>query len=81
MNVYLIAALATIGAACFPFVWRMVRAIYRFLRGVSRAVSLVDKELRPNGGSSLKDDVTRLKSWTQFHDGLHKGLEGRGWAD
>lgn len=39
---------------------RTAHGAYRFIRRLDDMQSLVMKELRPNGGSSLRDAITRI---------------------
>ena len=88
MEIYWWAAIATIAGVAYPFVRKGLRIMFRFYRVFKRAVYSAEAELNQNGGSSLKDSVDglvkgqeRIERWMAGHDGLHKGLEQRGWAD
>jgi len=45
--------------------------------GMSARIAAIEAELRPNGGSSLRDAVNRLEVWTSEHNGLHTELDAR----
>lgn len=42
--------------------------------GLSHRLSLIEKELRPNGGTSLKDQVNRLEEWNREYARNHPDL-------
>lgn len=55
--------LALMGAAlgALGLGWRVVRFFYRAARRIEDTFDLVHRELQPNGGSSLRDAVTRIE--------------------
>jgi len=42
--------------------------LWRGARGLEEMANLVNHELRPNGGGSLKDEIGRIDRHTQRHD-------------
>ena len=60
-DVGLVAAIV----AAIGVIWRQaVRPVISAARRIERALEAVDKELRPNGGSSLRDAVNRIDNRT-----------------
>ena len=64
--------------------WRLVRNVVRFFRKVSgyieraeSALALVERELRPNGGSTLRDAVNRIDARTEALEDWREGAERR----
>lgn len=66
-------AMGAIGALV-GYVWRRGRRAYRW---VKQQLELLE-ELRPNGGGSIKDQVTRLEQTTSRH---FARIEANGRAD
>ena len=53
-----LTALATIG----HYIRKGVRSVMRFANRLEKAFLTVEKELLPNGGSSLRDAVNRIQA-------------------
>lgn len=45
--------------------------------GISARIAEIEAHLRPNGGTSLRDQINRLEVWTAQHTGMHHELEHR----
>lgn len=45
--------------------------------GLSARIGAIEAELRPNGGSSIRDSLNRLEVWTTSHSHLHDTLDAR----
>lgn len=43
--------------------------------GISHRLSLIEKELKPNGGKSLKDQIDRLEVWSSTHSLVHNDIQ------
>jgi PAS domain S-box-containing protein len=54
----LITALTVIGGALWRWVWRPV---WRAVRELKAILAFIEAELRPNGGSSIRDAVNRME--------------------
>jgi hypothetical protein len=48
--------------------WRIGKTIHDFLEPLH---DLVQHELRPNGGSSMKDEIRAVRDWQERHDAKH----------
>lgn len=66
-------------AACLlatGVIWRyVVRPPYKFFKRMERALGAVEKELRPNGGSSLRDAIDRVEQAEIDHGHRLEALE------
>lgn len=45
--------------------------------GMLERVANIEAELKPNGGSSLRDSVNRLEAWTTAHSLVHADMDQR----
>src|SRR5689334_11101387 len=70
----LIGAAASIVSAGVIALWRMAT---KFVARSERAIVLVEQQLAPNGGSSLKDQVTTLAKSMQENTTLTRNLKGQ----
>ena len=57
-----IVTVAAVLAALGVIYRAMVRPVMQFGRRIDKALGAVEKELQPNGGSSLRDAVNRVES-------------------
>ena len=55
-----VTAIGLLVAAVVRFWRKVIRPIIAFVRRVSAALGLVEKELMPNGGNSVKDQLGQL---------------------
>lgn len=42
--------------------------------GISHRLALIEAELKPNGGSSMRDKIDRLEVWTTGHSLVHADI-------
>lgn len=67
--------------AVFTAASKLALAIYRFLRRMDESLTYVESEMRCNGGSTMRDDIVKMKELTVRIDARVHELEDQSAGD
>jgi hypothetical protein len=62
MTVVQVLGLVAGGLVSVGVILRSVAAVYRWAKRIEGALRFVDEQMRPNGGSSLRDSLDRIEN-------------------
>lgn len=57
---------------------RVIDPLFDALRAIR---VIVERELQPNGGYSIKDEVCKIRDWQARHDETHRADSAEIWAE
>ena len=57
-----VLGLAAGGLVSVGVILKSLGAVYRWTRRIEKALSFVEEQMRPNGGSSMRDSLDRIEN-------------------
>lgn len=62
MTVVQVLGMVAGGLVSLGVIWRFLTGVYRWTKRIETALGFVEEQMRPNGGSSLRDSLDRIEN-------------------